>query len=67
MRIDAKEDPTPTTRFVPVTVQGWVEPEPVAHGLVEAALPNGVTLRFEHRLDGAGLRDLAGAFGVGGA
>jgi hypothetical protein len=67
LRIDAKEDRTPSPRFVPVTVEGWVDPEPVARGIVEAALPNGVTLRFEHRLDGAGLRDLAGAFGAGGA
>jgi hypothetical protein len=64
LRMDAKEDPTP--HFVPVTVEGWVEPEPSRSGVVEAALPNGVTLRFEHRLHGAGLRDLVGAFGLGG-
>lgn len=68
LRMDAKEDATPTPRFVPVTVEEWVEPEPTQSGLVEAGLPNGVTLRFEYRLDGAGLRELADAFGVvGGA
>ena len=67
LRIDAK-DATPTPRFVPVTVEDWCEPEPAQSRLVEAGLPNGVTLRFEYRLDGAGLRELAGAFGVvGGA
>ncbi len=52
-------------RFVPVVVQAPVEraPEVVPAGQVEAALPNGVTLRFEHRLDVDGLRDLAAAFG----
>jgi hypothetical protein len=62
LRIDAKEDATLAPRFVPVTVENWVEPAPARNGLVEAGLPNGVTLRFEYRLDGAGLRELAGAF-----
>jgi hypothetical protein len=51
--------------FVPVVVAGWDEPRPTAFGAVEATLPNGVTLRFEHQLGGTGLRELAEAFGLG--
>jgi len=51
--------------FVPVVVAGWEERLPAAVGAVEATLPNGVTLRFEHALGGAGLRELAEAFGLG--
>lgn len=52
-------------RFVPVVVMADEgEPREVRrkHGLVEAVLPGGVELRFEHALDLAGLRELAGAF-----
>lgn len=55
--------PAPSS-FLPVAVEGWSPvPTPVA-APVEAALPNGVTLRFEYALDAAGLRDLAVAFGA---
>jgi hypothetical protein len=59
------EGPRAPSRFVPVVLQQPLEPEPapVAEGRVEAVLPNGVTLRFEHRLDLHGLRDLAAVFG----
>jgi len=52
--------------FAPVVVAGWDEPPVTAVGAVEATLPNGVTLRFEHPLGGAGLRELVEAFGLGG-
>jgi transposase-like protein len=57
--------PRESARFVPVVLEGPsdAELEPVAEGQVEACLPNGVTLRFEHRLDVRGLRELAAAFG----
>jgi transposase-like protein len=59
------ETPCEPTRFVPVVLERpfETEPESVVEGQVEAALPNGVTLRFEHRLDVHGLRELAAAFG----
>jgi hypothetical protein len=59
------ESPGEPARFVPVVVERPFEAEPelVVEGQVEAALPNGVTLRFEHRLDVRGLRELAAAFG----
>jgi hypothetical protein len=49
--------------FVPVVVANVVPPSAVRRELVEAVLPNGVRLRFEHELDAAGLRALAAAFG----
>lgn len=64
LRRDRGEVPPPAA-FVPVVVAGWDEPQAAAVGAVEATLPNGVTLRFEHRLGGAGLRELAEAFGLG--
>ncbi len=51
--------------FSPVVVAGWAEPAPAVASAVEATLPNGVTLRFEHQLGGGGLRELAEAFGLG--
>lgn len=59
------ESPDRPTCFVPVVVERpfEAEPERVVEGQVEATLPNGVTLRFEHRLDAHGLRELAAAFG----
>jgi transposase-like protein len=57
-------EPTPVT-FAPVVVAGWDEPRSCVVGAVEATLPNGVTLRFEHQLGDGGLRELAEAFGLG--
>lgn len=62
VRSKKRETEAAPTRFVPVVVEP--ELDPVHAGQVEAVLPNGVTLRFEHRLDVGGLRDLASAFGL---
>jgi hypothetical protein len=58
--------PKASALFAPVVVAAWPQPAQVAVGAVEAALPGGVRLRFEHRLDLASLRELAEAFGSGG-
>lgn len=57
----------PITRFVPVVVSAQEREVPKPEtGTIEAELPCGVVLRFEHRLDPRGLRDLAMAFGQEG-
>ncbi len=52
--------------FVPIVVStAAVEGElAVVSGAVEVGLPNGVTLRFEHRLDVDGVRELVMACGA---
>jgi len=64
VRSEARE--RPVARFVPVVVRS-TEREAPQHdvGTIEAELPSGVVLRFEHRRDARGLRDLASAFGLG--
>ena len=59
-----RSERTAPMQFVPVVVaSSECEPAELDVGPIVAELPNGVTLRFEHRLDGVGLRELVAAFG----
>jgi hypothetical protein len=59
--LPVSEEPVP---FLPVVVEGHSDTvELGTTGAIEAALPNGVVLRFERGLDLQGLMELAQAFG----
>ena len=64
LRSEKVQEPPPSS-FVPVVVQACAEDEEAHARQVEVELPNGVVLRFGHRLDARGLRELAAAFGMG--
>jgi hypothetical protein len=59
-RLRAEGGVTQMTRFMPVVLEGAAQLGPTES--IEVALPSGVVLRFAHRLDRDGLRELAAAF-----